>query len=94
MPTLITISTAAINYTSGSTDCQCSVRVDVPTIGTTYVGRAVSLRSDDLAPDWTDDELCAAVAAALDVDVADVSVAAPPAPAPEPEPEPEPEGDA
>jgi len=73
--TLITISTAAINYTSGTTDCQCSVAVDVPTIGTTYVGRSVSLASDDLGPDWTDADLCAAVAAKLDVDVADVSVA-------------------
>jgi hypothetical protein len=72
---LITISTASINYTSGTTDCQCSVAVDVPTIGTTYVGRSVSLASDDLGPDWTDADLCAAVAAKLDVDVADVSVA-------------------
>jgi hypothetical protein len=75
MATLITISTASINYTSGTTDCACSVAVDVPTIGTTYVGRSVSLASDDLGPDWTDADLCAAVAAKLDVDVADVSVA-------------------
>jgi hypothetical protein len=73
--TLIAISTASINYTSGTTDCACSVAVDVPTIGTTYVGRSVSLASDDLGPDWTDADLCAAVAAKLDVDVADVSVA-------------------
>jgi len=73
--TLITISQASINYTSGHTDCACSVAVDVPTIGTTYVGRSVSLASHDLGPDWTDADLCAAVAAKLDVDVADVSVA-------------------
>ena len=72
---LITISTASINYTSGTTDCQCSVAVDVPTIGTTYVGRSVSLASHDLGPDWTDADLCAAVAAKLGVPVADVSVA-------------------
>jgi hypothetical protein len=75
MATLITISTASINYTSGTTDCACSVAVDVPTIGTTYVGRSVSLASHDLGPDWTDADLCAAVAAKLDVNVADVSVA-------------------
>jgi hypothetical protein len=75
MATLITISTASINYTSGTTDCQCSVAVDVPTIGTTYVGRSVSLASDDLGPDWTDADLCAAVAAKLGVPVSDVSVA-------------------
>ncbi len=75
MATLITISTAAINYTSGTTDCACSVAVDVPTIGTTYVGRSVSLSSDDLGPDWTDADLCAAVAAKLGVPVSDVSVA-------------------
>jgi hypothetical protein len=75
MATLITISTATINYTSGTTDCACSVAVDVPTIGTTYVGRSVSLASHDLGPDWTDADLCAAVAAKLGVPVADVSVA-------------------
>lgn len=79
MATLITISTASINYMSGTTDCQCSVAVDVPTIGTTYVGRSVSLASDDLGPDWTDADLCAAVAAKLEVPVADVSVAPGPA---------------
>jgi hypothetical protein len=72
---LITISTAAINYTSGTTDCQCSVAVDVPTIGTTYVGRSVSLASGSLPPDWTDQQLCAAVAEALAVPVSDVTVA-------------------
>jgi hypothetical protein len=83
--TLITISTASINYTSGTTDCACSVAVDVPTIGTTYVGRSVSLASDDLGPDWTDEQLCAAVAVKLEVDPEDVSVAAAPTP-PEPTP--------
>ena len=72
---LITISTASINYTSGTTDCQCSVQVEVPTIGTTYVGRSVSLSSADLGPDWTDAQLCAAVAEALEVPAEDVSVA-------------------
>jgi len=40
----------------------------------------VSIPSADLDPDWTDDQLCAAVATALNVPVADVSVAVAPAP--------------
>lgn len=88
---LITISTAVINYTSGTTDCQCSIETQVVSIGTTYIGTSVSLLSADLAPDWTDDQLCAAVAAALNVPASDVSVASPPAPAPTPEPEPTPD---
>ena len=86
MATPVTISTAVINYTSGTTDCQCSIETVVLSIGTTYVGTSVSLLSADLAPDWTDDQLCAAVAAKLGVPVADVSVAVPPPPPPAPEP--------
>jgi hypothetical protein len=91
MATPVTISTAVINYTSGTTDCQCSIETVVLSIGTTYVGTSVSLLSSDLAPDWTDDQLCAAVAAKLGVPVSDVSVAVPPPPPPAPEPTPEPE---
>jgi hypothetical protein len=80
MPTPVTISTAVINYTAGTTDCQCSIETTVLSIGTTYVGTSVSLQSSDLAPDWTDDQLCAAVATALNVPVTDVSVAVAPAP--------------
>ena len=90
MSTPVTISTAVINYTSGTTDCQCSIATEVLSIGLTYIGTSVSLLSSDLAPDWTDDQLCAAVAAKLGVPVSDVSVAVPPAP-PEPTPEPTPE---
>lgn len=75
MATPVTISTATINYTSGTTDCQCSIETVVLSIGTTYVGTSVSLQSSDLAPDWTDADLCAAVATALNVPVTDVSVA-------------------
>ena len=89
MATPVTISTAVINYTSGTTDCQCSIETTVLSIGTTYVGMSVSLNSADLSPDWTDDELCAAVAIKLNVPVTDVSVASPPPPAPEPTPEPD-----
>ena len=60
MSTPVTISTATINYTSGTTDCQCSIETTVLSIGVTYVGTSVSLLSSDLAPDWTDDQLCAA----------------------------------
>ena len=90
MATPVTISTAVINYTSGTTDCQCSIETQVLSIGTTYIGTQVSLLSADLAPDWTDDQLCAAVAAKLGVPVSDVSVASPPPLPPAPEPEPEP----
>jgi hypothetical protein len=90
---LITISTASINYTSGTTDCQCSIETVVLSVGLTYVGTSVSLQSSDLPPDWTDEQLCVAVAASLGVPVEDVSVAvytppAPPEPIPEPTPEP------
>lgn len=75
MSTPVTISSAVINYTSGTTDCQCSIETTVLSIGITYVGTSVSLQSNDLAPDWTDAQLCAAVATALNVPVTDVSVA-------------------
>ena len=78
--TLITISQASINYTAGTTDCQCSVAVDVPTVGPTFVAQAVSLSSEALGPDWTDADLCDAVAVALSVPVSDVSVAVAPTP--------------
>jgi hypothetical protein len=78
--TLITISQASINYTSGHTDCACSVAVDVPTIGQTFVGQSVSLDSADLCDDWTDAQLCEAVANKLGVPVEDVSVAVRPEP--------------
>jgi hypothetical protein len=92
MSTPVTISTAVINYGSGTTDCQCSIETVVLSIGTTYIGTSVSLLSSDLSPDWTDDELCAAVALKLNVPVTDVSVAvAPPPPPPPVEPTPEPD---
>jgi hypothetical protein len=69
------ITQAVVEYETGITQVVLTIAVDVPTIGTTYVGRSVSLSSGDLGPDWTDADLCAAVATKLDVDVADVSVA-------------------
>ena len=73
--TTITISSASINYTAGTTDCALSIAVDVPTVGQTFVANSVSLSSADLGPDWTDDQLCAAVAVKLNVPASDVSVA-------------------
>lgn len=72
---LITISTAVINYTSGTTDCQLSIKTHVLSVGDTFIGSQVSLQSADLAPDWTDEQLCEAVAAKLNVPVVDVAVA-------------------
>jgi hypothetical protein len=92
MPTPVTITTAAIQYGSDTTECHCTLIADT-IAGPSTVAKMVVLDSATLPDDWTDDELCAAVAATLDVDVADVSVAAPPAP-PAPAPAPEPEGDA
>lgn len=84
--TIITISSAVINYTAGTTDCALSIAVDVPTVGQTFVGGSCSLSSADLGPDWTDDQLCAAVATKLNVPASDVSVAEAPAPTPASEP--------
>ena len=78
MATPITIQTAVIRYANGTTDCQCSIETTVLGLGATTVGTSVSLLSSDLAPDWTDDQLCAAVAAKLGVPVTDVSVAVAP----------------
>lgn len=83
---LITITQAVVAYATGITDCVLTIAVDVPTVGQTYVGRTVSLASADLCPDWTDAQLCAAVATKLGVPVEDVAVAPGPVPPPEPEP--------
>jgi hypothetical protein len=89
MSTPIIITAATINYTMGSTDCQISVAAD-SVLGPTYTQTMVALVSADLPPDWTDAQLCAAVAAKLGVPAADVSVATAPVPPAPPEPTPEP----
>ena len=89
MSTPVTINTAAIQYASGTTECHCVISA-VTVAGPTTVTQVVPLDSTTLAADWTDADLCAAVAASLGVPVEDVSVAVytpPPAP-PEPTPEP------
>ena len=89
MSTPVTINTAAIQYASGTTECHCVISA-VTVAGPTTVTQVVPLDSTTLAEDWTDADLCAAVAAALGVPAADVSVAVPPPPPPAPEPTPEP----
>ena len=74
----ITISTANINYTSGTTECHCSIETEVLAIGKTYIGTQISLLSSNLSPDWTDEQLCEAVALKLGVAITDVTVAPPP----------------
>ena len=53
MSTPITISTAVINYTSGTTDCQCSIETVVLSVGVTYVGTSVSPPPAPPAPEPT-----------------------------------------
>ena len=86
--TPVTINTAAIQYAQGTTECHCVI-VAQTVAGPTTVQQVVVLDSTTLAEDWTDADLCAAVAASLNVPASDVSVAsAPPAPEPTPEPAP------
>lgn len=77
MSTPVTIFTAAIQYADGATECHCVITAQT-VVGPSTVQRVVVLESTTLAEDWTDAELCAAVAAALDVPVADVGVASVP----------------
>ena len=74
----ITIQTASIQYGTGTTDAHCVIVADT-VAGATTVQQVVSLVSSTLPNNWTDAELCAAVAAALSVPVEDVTVAAVPA---------------
>ena len=71
--TPITIRTAAIQYGTGQTECHCEVVAD-SIVGPQVSLVVVPLDSTSLSDDWTDEELCAAVAKALGVDEKDVSV--------------------
>lgn len=79
MSTPVVINTAAIQYPASTTECHCAITAQT-VVGPSTVTQVVVLDSTTLADDWTDDQLCAAVAAALNVPAADVSVAVPPAP--------------
>ena len=87
------ITQAVIAYTNGTTDCILQIAVEVPTVGQTFIGRNVSLSSAELSPDWTDAELCEAVADALGVEKDEVSLAVAPAPVAAPVAEPEPDAE-
>jgi hypothetical protein len=76
MPTPVTITTAAIQYGSNTTECYCAMLAET-VAGPVTINTMVVLQSATLSDDWTDDDLCAAVAASLNVPVADVSVAVP-----------------
>lgn len=76
MSTPIVINTAAIQYASGTTECHCIITADT-ILGPSTVSKVIPLNSADLAPDWTDADLCAAIATHLSVPVEDVSVATP-----------------
>jgi hypothetical protein len=79
MSTPVTINTAAIQYQSNTTECHCVIVAD-SIVGATTVQQMVSLDSADLCDDWTDAQLCEAVATKLGVPVEDVSVAVRPEP--------------
>jgi len=83
---IFVITQAVVAYESGITQAVLTIAVDVPTIGQTFVGQSVSLNSADLCDDWTDAQLCEAVATKLNVPVEDVSVAVRPEPVAPPEP--------
>jgi hypothetical protein len=72
--TPVTINTAAVQYASGTTECHCVETVTGVT-GTTTVSFVTVIDSATLADDWTDEQLCAAVAQKLGIPAADVSVA-------------------
>lgn len=78
MSTPVVINTAAIQYPAATTECHCAITAQT-VVGPSTVTQVVVLDSTTLADDWTDAQLCAAVATALGVPAADVSVAEPPA---------------
>lgn len=74
MPTPVIINTAAIQYALGTTECHCVITADT-VVGPTTVQQVVVVDSTTLAVDWSDADLCAAVATVLNVPASDVSVA-------------------
>lgn len=81
MNTPVIINTAAIQYPSATTECHCVITAQT-VVGPSTVQQVVVLQSASLPDDWTDADLCAAVATALNVPTTDVSVAAGPTPPP------------
>lgn len=70
----VIINTAAIQYASATTECHCSFTAQ-SVMGTTTFTQVVVLDSTTLPEDWTDAELCEAVAEKLNIPVDDVMVA-------------------
>lgn len=72
----IIIRTAALQYGTGKIDCHCTMNVMTP-LGPTEVTKVMVLIEADAlgTPDWTDEDLCAAVAAELNVGASEVAVA-------------------
>lgn len=71
----IFISSARIVYGPGHVECECLVPVSTIVGDKSVNTRVVLLEGDALpAADWTDADLCAAVAEALGVDAAEVAV--------------------
>lgn len=70
----VTIMSADIWYTGHKTIARCRVEAS-SILGPTYYDTAVELDSSTLAADWTDAQLCTAVATALNVPIMDVAVA-------------------
>lgn len=71
----VLITSTDIWYAGGKTIARCRVEAS-SILGPTYYDTPVELDSSTLAPDWTDAQLCVAVAGALNVPIADVAVAA------------------
>jgi hypothetical protein len=78
MPARVVITTAAVQYAQGKTECHCVETVTSVT-GTTTVSFVVVIDSETLAEDWPDAQLEAAVAEQLGIPATDVSVAPSPA---------------
>lgn len=72
--TPITIMYVTIQYPFNVTECMCNVTANT-VLGSSTVQQMIMLESTSLPVDWTDTDLCNAVAAKLGVPSTDVSVA-------------------
>lgn len=74
----IIVRTAALQYGTGKIDCHCAMTVATPFGDTEVIRVLVLIESEALGtPDWTDEDLCVAVATALGVDPSEVAVQEP-----------------
>jgi len=63
-----------VQYVSATTEVHCTIQADT-ILGPSTTQRVLPLSNEELPPDWTDADLCAAVAEAFGVPASDVSVA-------------------